>query len=82
MSVKVILEDLSDETRQKIADGLEFKTDPSYYAKISGNDDGKVIYAFDIRDEYIYIPFYYAVNTLKLPKRERHEFTKKKLLNY
>ena len=79
MSVKVILEDLSDETRQKIADGLEFKTDPSYYAKISGNDDGKVIYAFDIRDEYIYIPFYYAVNTLKLPKRERHEFRQMKI---
>ncbi len=45
----------------------------------SGNDDGKVIYAFDIRDEYIYIPFYYAVNTLKLPKRERQEFRQMKI---
>jgi len=74
MSVKVNLDDLSDETRQMIADDLEFKTKPSYYAKISGNDDGKTIYAFDIRDNYIYLPFYYATNTLELTKRDRKDF--------
>ena len=79
MSVKVNLDDLSDETRQMIADDLEFKTKPSYYAKVSGNDDGKVIYAFDIRDNYIHLPFYYAINTLKLAKRDRTDFRPAKI---
>ena len=81
MSIRVKLDSLNEELREKIANGLEFKTKPSHYSKSFsfGQDDGKTVYAFDIRGDYIHIPFYFAQETLSLNRPERNTFRKTSL---
>ena len=76
MSIKVLLEDLTDEKRKQIANDLEFTTKASYYAQQFGQDEGNTIYAFEIRDEYIHVPFNYGYKTLNLERPVRSNFRK------
>jgi len=76
MSIKVLLEDLNDEKRKQIANDLEFTTKASYYAQQFGQDEGNTIYAFEIRDEYIHVPFNYGYKTLNLERPTRSNFRK------
>ena len=79
MSIKILLDSLSEDKKQLIADSLEFKTKSSFYSQKYGQDDTKIIYAFDIRDDHIHIPFYFANKVLKLPRRSRIQFNEFKL---
>ena len=76
MSIKVLLDDLDDEKRKKIANDLEFTTKASYYAQQFGQQEGNTIYAFEIRDEYIHVPFNYGYKVLQLERPERKSFRK------
>ena len=76
MSIKVLLDNLTDEKRKQIAHDLEFTTKASYYAQQFGQDDGNTIYAFEIRNEYIHVPFNYGYKVLNLERPIRSSFRK------
>lgn len=74
MSVNVLLESLSMEIRKKMSKELEFKSKQSFFAKKYGKDNSIIIYAFEIINEHIKLPFYYATKVLSLPRPERTKF--------
>jgi len=75
MAIRILLDSLSDDVRKEIGDKLEFTMEQSFYSQqYGGSDDGNIIYAFDIRDDYINIPFYFANIVLKLQRPSRHTF--------
>ena len=76
MSIKVLLDNLTDEKRKQIGNDLEFTTKASYYAQQFGQDDGNTIYAFEIRGEYIHVPFNYSYKVLNLERPGRSSFRK------
>ena len=79
MSIRILLNSLSDDVRKEIGEKLEFKMEKSFYSQQqyggNGNEDGNSIYAFDIRDDYIHLPLYFAVRVLKLPRPSRSSFS-------
>ena len=78
MSIRILLNSLSDDVRKEIGEKLEFKMEKSFYSQQqyggNGNEDGNSIYAFDIRDDYIHLPLYFAVRVLKLSRPSRSSF--------
>ena len=61
MSIKVCLDNLSEELKTNIARNLQFTPKETKY----GPSD-KVVCAFDIEDNDVYLPLYFAQKSLKL----------------
>jgi superfamily II DNA or RNA helicase len=74
MSIKSSLEDLSEEARQNIVQKLQFSPKETKY----GPSD-KVVSAFDIEENDVYLPLYFAQKILKLSRRPRKDFPQLKL---
>ena len=71
MSISTNIENLSFETRQKLAKDLEIKIEPK-----SSFGQPRFIYPFEIERDNIKIPFAYASRTLKLDRPDRKDFPK------
>ena len=71
MSISTNIENLSFETRQKLAKDLEIKIEPK-----SSFGQPRFIYPFEIERDNIKIPFAYAARTLKLERPHRKGFPK------
>jgi len=74
MSIKVCLDNLSEELKTNIARNLQFTPKETKY----GPSD-KVVCAFDIEDNDVYLPLYFAQKSLKLERRSRKDFPQLKL---
>jgi superfamily II DNA or RNA helicase len=72
MSIRVNMNDLSWETRQRIHKDLTLKIELGKYAM----GKCRYIYPFVIEGDYIKLPFAYAAKTLKLPRPSRDKFPK------
>lgn len=69
MSIKVDIDTLSNEDRDKINEDLQIRLPGA--AGVA-----KMFYPYQILNEDIYIPFSYAINKMKLIRRERKDFPK------
>ena len=58
-----------------MAKDLEFRSKQSFFAQKYGNDNSIIVYAFEILDENIKLPFYYATKVLNLPRPTRNAFS-------
>ena len=69
MSISTNIENLSFETRQKLAKDLEIKIEPK-----TSFGQPRFIYPFEIEGDNIQIPFGYAARNLKLERPKRKNF--------
>jgi len=69
MSIKIPLSKLSEADKKNIVQKLQFSPKETKY----GPSD-KVVCAFDVDENAIYLPLYFAQKSLKLKRRKRKEF--------
>lgn len=70
MSLKICIDDITDKQIDKINEDLQIKIEPSGYIN-NMNTQTKYIYPFQIIDNYVYLPFSYAVsNSFKRPNKD------------
>ena len=70
MSIKVNINDITYETRQKVHKDLELKLEDQKYAK----GQSRYIYPYELDGNDLHLPFTYAVDDLKLDRPARSSF--------
>jgi len=77
MSIKLKLDEISEELKTKIHNDLTITINSNKFAVKASE---RYVYAYEIVDEYIYIPFYYGINIFNKDKRPpRNNFTPLKI---
>lgn len=78
MSLKVNINNLSDTIREKITKDLTIKIVDVKASKYS-RGPAKYVYPFELIQTDVYLPFYYGVNHVKLPRPNITDYTPKQL---
>lgn len=74
MSIRLNIDSLSDEVREKISTELQLKLEAPKYA--SFGQKAKYLDVYHIENDYVIIPFGYAIAQLNIPKPKSESYSK------